>query len=451
MRGESISLQVPINPYSTAGLPSPSSPSLQSPQGPPGDSNFLTIPDTVFRSRSKSCESNQPSSNRSSSPDLASLDPSSQNNRGLSVRPRSKTQAVAMNLSESQSAANLLALETKLPQAGNLGGKCLERVLYETSADCSICFLSYPKWLNKTRCCDQPICSECFVQIKRPDPHVPEHHGDANSGRPPSPQLASDLVSEAACCPFCKVPEFGISYDAPPFRRGLAYANSEISKMAAARAEELSAAMILETAEISASPPQQTETRRRMKSLSVDDPSVITTDMIRPDWAQKLSNARAQLHRRAAAATALHTAAYMMGNDGRSPFGFGFGRRGLLRHGFGEGTGPNGAEEADPGSRSAFEEYVRSRMEDANHPRAGAGAGAGPSSMPEAGNPFFGFGARPSQHQPRIVDIEDMMMMEAIRQSLIEDEERKKRDENVARKRGRFRGNSATGGDRGGA
>ena len=33
--------------------------------------------------------------------------------------------------------------------------------------------------LNISRCCLQPICSECFVQIKRLDPHPP--HDDQSN------------------------------------------------------------------------------------------------------------------------------------------------------------------------------------------------------------------------------------------------------------------------------
>lgn len=46
-----------------------------------------------------------------------------------------------------------------------------------------------------TRCCDQPICTECFVQIKRAEP-IPTH-----------------LESEPAACPFCMETNFGGVYD----------------------------------------------------------------------------------------------------------------------------------------------------------------------------------------------------------------------------------------------
>lgn len=30
----------------------------------------------------------------------------------------------------------------------------------------------YPPLINTSRCCDQPICTECFVQIKRAEPTI---------------------------------------------------------------------------------------------------------------------------------------------------------------------------------------------------------------------------------------------------------------------------------------
>jgi len=53
----------------------------------------------------------------------------------------------------------------------------------------------YPPNMVHTRCCDQPICTECFVQIKRAEP-TPTH-----------------LESEPAACPFCMEPNFGCVYE----------------------------------------------------------------------------------------------------------------------------------------------------------------------------------------------------------------------------------------------
>ncbi|KNE68904.1 hypothetical protein AMAG_13542 [Allomyces macrogynus ATCC 38327] len=59
------------------------------------------------------------------------------------------------------------------------------------AVECPICFLFYPSNINKSVCCDQPICTECFVQIKRPDADHP------------------------ADCPYCVHPGFAVVYVPP--------------------------------------------------------------------------------------------------------------------------------------------------------------------------------------------------------------------------------------------
>lgn len=127
----------------------------------------------------------------------------------------------------------------------------MSALLYRDAQECPICFNYFPR-LNLTRCCHQEICSECFLQIKRPEPHGPY------SSLPSSPtehaETSSEtLISEPASCPYCMMPQFGVQYHSGP---------------------------------------------------------VIYTDDIRPDWASKLAHAKHVIARRAAAATALHTAAF---------------------------------------------------------------------------------------------------------------------------------------------
>lgn len=255
----------------------------------------------------------------------------------------------------------------------------------------------YPPYLNKTRCCDQPICSECFVQIKRPDPHPPEHHGDAENP-PPEPQEEIQLVSEPASCPFCVQPEFGVTYEAPPFRRGLIYNQQGQTPLGSATSAMSSTSSLN-------SPNAPSPGRRRATSLAVTDKTVITTDMVRPDWAKKLSDAKAHALRRAAAATALHNAAYMMGNIQQHESRFALGRRRRTMFGTdsagssGQGT-PRRDREGQQG---------------------------------EANNDLFP-GRGSSRRGNRIDDLEELMMMEAIRLSLAAEEERKRREEKEAAK-----------------
>jgi len=87
-----------------------------------------------------------------------------------------------------------------------------ERRAYLGALECPICFLvrphpllfiavanaqNYPSNINTSRCCQQPICTECFVQIKR------------------SEATLTHLESEPACCPFCVETDFGVIYERP--------------------------------------------------------------------------------------------------------------------------------------------------------------------------------------------------------------------------------------------
>ncbi|KAI7888832.1 uncharacterized protein EV154DRAFT_516601 [Mucor mucedo] len=68
-----------------------------------------------------------------------------------------------------------------------------EKMLYNDAVECPICFLYYPANINYSRCCDQPICTECFVQIHRP--------------------LETPLLP--ATCPFCMQENYGVLYEPP--------------------------------------------------------------------------------------------------------------------------------------------------------------------------------------------------------------------------------------------
>jgi len=306
--------------------------------------------------------------------------------------------------------------EVQLPNDPNVNGQPIEAFLYKEASECPICFLYYPPYLNKTRCCDQPICSECFVQIKRPDPHPPEHHdddpntanNDNNNNQSPSDEFM--LVSEPATCPFCKQPEFGITYDPPPFRRGLTYANHANGHPLANVTSAMSSSSSINSQSLGSA----NKHKRRATSLGANEPNVITTDKIRPDWAKKLADIRAHALRRAAAATALHNAAYVLGNvENASRFGLGRRRRTL----FG-GDSPGGGE-SSAANVGALLAAAHRQDPTANHDTAGQ------SDL---------FPGRHSSRRSRIEDLEELMMMEAIRLSLAAEEERKRKEEKEAAK-----------------
>lgn len=315
--------------------------------------------------------------------------------------------------------------ELNLPAEPYVNGQRVEAFLYKDASECPICFLYYPPYLNKTRCCDQPICSECFVQIKRPDPHPPEHHGDDPGGAsnteaasPVLPEEENQLVSEPAACPFCVQPEFGVTYDAPPFRRGLVYANQARGLSMASATSAMSSSSSLNSG--SGTP---IGNRRRTTSLSASAPQVITTDRVRPDWAKKLSDARAHALRRAAAATALHNAAYVLGNAGGSD---GRGLLGRRRRMFGSDGGDSsgsGTPGRVPDSMSLS--HVGAMLAAADRERErGANLPGGDADGARRG----------SSRRNRMEDLEELMMMEAIRLSLASEEERRRKEEKEAAK-----------------
>lgn len=337
-------------------------------------------------------------------------------------RGRAKTLASLTTSSKNQQ-AELTPREMQLPRDPFVNGQPIEVFLYKDAAECPICFLYYPPYLNKTRCCDQTICSECFVQIKRPDPHPPEHADPSAPRQPPAESeyrgSEKELVSEPAACPFCVQPDFGITYEPPPFRRGLTYvnqtsANHPFSKGASAMSSSTSLSSTLSSGQLS----PNSITRRRAASVSATDPSVITIDRVRPDWHQKLIAARAHNARRSAAATALHTAAYLMGNrsqDSDNRVFPSFTRRGLL----GRSRGNESPQNSSP--------HLNMLALLAERHAASGGRGdedQGATIAPPRG----------SSRRNRMDDLEEMMMMEAIRLSLASEEDRRKKEEKEAKK-----------------
>ncbi|KAF2191140.1 hypothetical protein K469DRAFT_808234 [Zopfia rhizophila CBS 207.26] len=381
------------------------------PRGSNTNINNLTVP---ISSRSPSSNSERSMNLSPSQPAFSLPSPTSPIAASPSSSPffrgRAKTLAALTTSSRNNSQTEMTPQEIQLPKDLYVNGQRIEAFLYKNASECPICFLYYPPYLNKTRCCDQPICSECFVQIKRPDPHPPEHHDPNNPNPPAEPQEDNMLVSEPAACPFCVQPEFGVTYEPPPFRRGLSYANQGQHPLANA-ASAMSSTSSLNSQGM-ASPG-----RRRATSLAATDSNVITTDKVRPDWAKKLADARSHALRRAAAATALHNAAYMMGNlQASDSRGFGLGRRRRTMFG------------SDSPSSSGHHTPRR----DGEVGALLAAAARGPGAQPNDGQSDLLPGRHSSRRGNRLEDLEELMMMEAIRLSLAAEEERKKKEEKEA-------------------
>ncbi|KAG0162402.1 SNF1-interacting protein [Apophysomyces sp. BC1034] len=144
-----------------------------------------------------------------------------------------------------------------------------EKMLYNDAVECPICFLYYPSNTNYSRCCDQPICTECFVQIKRP----------------------VETPSTPATCPFCLEENYGIVYEPPTWSEK--FEASELDK----QYEQIGARHT--TSGVSDG------TRLRRKSVSYKNPKVVLVDHVRPDWNKSLTlpkSARSASRRNSASA-----------------------------------------------------------------------------------------------------------------------------------------------------
>lgn len=168
----------------------------------------------------------------------------------------------------------------------------------------------YPPNINRSRCCEQAICTECFVQIKRAEP------------------TTTHLVSAPAACPYCVRENFGVVYTPPPWRAGIGADSSVRSSPASlsphaththASAQSASASRpdLAKVNSGSSTGEGESSTRRgKRKSYSHTSPEVVTVgtcahvlaqsrhadgsaDQIRPDWEAKLTAVRAAVTRRA--------------------------------------------------------------------------------------------------------------------------------------------------------
>ncbi|KAI6109764.1 hypothetical protein F5141DRAFT_1116603 [Pisolithus sp. B1] len=247
-----------------------------------------------------------------------------------------------------------------------------EAALYRGAVECPICFLYYPSNINHSRCCDQAICTECFVQIKRIEP------------------TTTHLVSEPAACPYCVQDNFGIVYTPPPWRAGI---GSE-GMTQPSWAESPRGCQPYATESSSAQ-------KRRRKSFGHDSPDVVTTDQIRPDWEAKLAAVRAAVARRANRRIVMRQV-----GDRLIPVGVTSGRVHTLPSTDGA---DNGESENVPGAGSR---------------RRRGGRANGPSDITQLLGQI-GLGGQ---------DLEELMVMEAMRLSLLEHEEHQRREEEKKRK-----------------
>ncbi|KAL5511507.1 SIP5 [Sanghuangporus vaninii] len=284
------------------------------------------------------------------------------------------TGATYSNVSRSNSVHSSLH-SGRRPGALKEPSRLPEAMVYRGAVECPICFLYYPPNINRSRCCDQAICTECFVQIKRSEP------------------TTTHLVSDPAACPYCVQENFGVTYTPPVWRAGIGADGSAPINVLNSRG----------------SSQQSVETNRnRRKSFGADSAEVVTIDHIRPDWEAKLAAVRAAVARRANRRIIMRQV-----GDRLIPVGVTSGRIHPL----------NGETviiaNGDAGIENSNESEGRSRRS-RRRPH---------QQQPQDINQLLGTVGLGGQ------DLEELMVMEAMRLSLLEHEERQRKEAEEKKKK----------------
>ncbi|KAH9454411.1 hypothetical protein MJO29_007339 [Puccinia striiformis f. sp. tritici] len=303
------------------------------------------------------------------------------------------------------------------------------------TVECPICFLYYPPNINLSRCCQQPICTECFTQIKRTDP---------------TPQ---EIKSEPACCPYCVESNFGVTYEPPPLHKRTDWnspasvSNSSTTttdtlavpvptslasspptnqdNISSQSAPNPSGMMNLEVGRTMMSDETESPKMKRRQTTSHTSKEVVTTDSIQVDWQSKLDAIKAVVQRRA-------NRRIIFRQEGDR----------LIPVGITSSRDPNGSA-----FLAAFEQH--SQHESASNPSTISRRGLSslisgnhhsptPSSHPTTTSTSTGSGSGGTVRRQRTtggensnnnygVDLEELMIMEAMRLSLVEEEDRKKK------------------------
>ncbi|KAI9486394.1 MAG: hypothetical protein EXX96DRAFT_614225 [Benjaminiella poitrasii] len=287
------------------------------------------------------------------------------------VRPRSASFSKTMKDNNTNSTSYDPYLERKKAYADKM--KQREKMLYNDAVECPICFLYYPANINYSRCCDQPICTECFVQIHRPieTPSVP------------------------ATCPFCMQENYGVLYEPPLW-----------SEKVQNRPRSSSHSTVSGTRHTTSGIGESNAPRR--ESVSHKSPDVVLVDHVRPNW----NKATPPLPHAARAASRRNSASAGTG-----------GGRGRNNHHTSTSSGSSSSSSSNGNSN--------------NHHRRGrnnllrvAGVGSlltrsGRSASSAAATEYNQF---LSNMRDANMDLEDWMVMEAIRLSLAEQEEQERKE-----------------------
>ncbi|KAJ7582820.1 hypothetical protein C8J56DRAFT_791635 [Mycena floridula] len=193
-----------------------------------------------------------------------------------------------------------------------------------------------------------------------------------------SEPTTTHLVSEPAACPYCVQDNFGIVYNPPSWRAGLGSDGTNSPWSDSPKGTQL----VFEQSSI------HPTHKRRQKSFGADSPEVVTTDQIRPDWEAKLAAVQAAVTRRANRRIIMRQV-----GDRLIPVGVTSGR-----------VHPLSLEEAAAEAESGGSRRSRRRQQQ--------------TPITPGFEQYLGLGGQ---------DLEELMMMEAMRLSLLDHEEQQKK------------------------
>ncbi|GAA5911028.1 Sip5p [Sporobolomyces salmoneus] len=311
------------------------------------------------------------------------------------------TQALSYAIMRKERLAEMIKIREKRGGGGlQWTSKTDQARLYkECALECPICFLYYPPNMVHTRCCDQPICTECFVQIKRAEP-TPTH-----------------LESEPAACPFCMEPNFGCVYEKPAPTRPVV---QQINSGNSGSSSDSPASVV----------PKSPKPRR--KSFAHTEKEVVTTDMLHPDWESKLEAMKATVARRAN-----RRIVFRQVGDRLIPVGITSGRQSdganatmattqtlppdfltQIAAALDHSNNNNGNEGQSSGGGGSRFRVRGSRRRGGSNSHGGEGGGGNNDEVSRLLEQL-GLGGGP--------DLEEMMLQEAMRLSQLEEEERQKK------------------------
>lgn len=228
---------------------------------------------------------------------------------------------------------------------------------------------------------------------------------DPTSHNPPS--------SEPRACPFCVEPNFGVTYTPP---EALEHERRSSGSGSESPNDATDAANFAEMAIGNGGVGAKTG---KKKILAADDPSVITVDQVRPDWHYKLAQAEAAVERRANRRVIMRQV-----GDRLIPIGISSSRMGADLAAAAESgrinlNGPGGSIILNEGANWPGSGSVSTSRRRSSRPSRGAGEG-----LPELAR-MMRMGE----------DMEEAMVMEAMRLSLLEHEEQQKKQAEEEKKK----------------